>query len=75
MGKKRDQANKNIEWLIDNLVDYMEGYVGNSNCPYKYNLMGARNIKYPTTCIDCESCKEYFYTSVKNNLRERYIVK
>lgn len=75
MGKKREQANKNIEWLIDNLVDYMEGYVTKSNCPYKFHLMGTENITPPTTCNDCESCKEDFYIRVKNNLREKYIVK
>lgn len=74
MGKKRDIANKHIEQLIDRLVAYEEGYVGRGCCPYKFALFGADNIKKPNQCDDCESCKEYFFLEVNNNLRKRFIV-
>ena len=75
MGKKRDLANKHIEELIDELVAYEESYVGNSCCPYKFNLFGADSMREPDQCDDCMSCKEYFFLQVNNDLRERFIVK
>ena len=75
MGKKRDLANKHIEELIDELVAYEENYVGDSNCPYRFNLVGADGIEKPKSCEDCISCKEDFFLQVNNNLRKKFIVK
>lgn len=74
MGKKRDKANENIIDLIKNMVGYMQGYVGECNCPYKFNLVGAENIKKPKNCNNCESCKEHFWVEVESNLLDKNIV-
>lgn len=71
MGKKRDRANKNIEKLVDEYVDTVE----NLNRTYCVNYLNFPG-KYPKTeCIhDCETCKEDFYLSQKERLRDMYIV-
>lgn len=74
MGKKRDLANKHIKELIDELVAYEESYVGNSNCPYRFDLFGADGIEKPKSCEDCIGCKENFFLQVNNNLRKKFIV-
>ena len=74
MGKKRNIANKHIEKLIDELVAYEESYVGNSCCPYKFNLFGADEIEKPKSCDNCMVCKEDFFLRVNNNLRKQFIV-
>lgn len=74
MGKKRDLANEHIVDLVRNMVGYMQGYVGNANCPYKFNLLGAKNIKKPKKCIDCESCKEDFWIDLEANLLDDNVV-
>lgn len=74
MGKKRDLANKHIEELVCNMTSYMESYVGRSNCPYKYRLLGADDLLKPTKCIDCESCKEFFWAELAAKLIDKYVV-
>ena len=74
MGKKRDLANEHIVDLITNLIGYMQGYVGNSNCPYKYNLLGAEDIKKPDNCSDCETCKHDFWLSLESELLDKNVV-
>ncbi len=76
MGKKRDLANKHIEALVCNMVGYMESYVGESNCPYKYRLLGADDLPKPAKCsaIDCESCKEVFWAELAAKLIDKYVV-
>lgn len=73
MGKKRDLANEHIVDLVSNMVGYMQGYVGNSNCPYKYNLLGAENFE-PIKCTDCETCKYNFWIDLESVLLDKYIV-
>lgn len=75
MGKKRDLANEHIINLVQNMVGYMQGYVGDSNCPYKYNLLGAENFRKPDKCSDCESCKESFWINLESELLDRNVVK
>ena len=76
MGKKRDLANKNIEDLVYELVGYMRGYVGNSNCPYKYHLLMADDIKKPDCpSRSCEDCKDEFFEKLTNKLIDNYVVK
>lgn len=53
-------ANCHITDLIYTMVDYMKGYVGQSNCPYQFRLTGADRIKKPDKCGCCEVCKDSF---------------
>ena len=74
MGKKRDLANEHIVDLISNMIDYMQGYVGNCNCPYKYKLLGTEEFVKPTKCIDCETCKHRFWIGLESALLDKYFV-
>lgn len=74
MGKKRDLANEHIVDLVSNMIDYMQGYVGNCNCPYKYRLLGAENLSKPNKCSDCEKCKSDFWIDLESELLEKYVV-
>lgn len=74
MGKKRDKANENIATLVREMVGYMQGYVRDYNCPYKFNLVGAEHIKKPSVCNDCESCKKEFWLDLESHLLDENIV-
>lgn len=59
--------------LVYTMVDYMKGYVGQANCPYKFRLTGAAGIKKPEKCSCCEICKDSFWTALTSHLLSEYV--
>ena len=65
MRKKRDLANEHIEILIDELVDTRESM----------NRVYCCHATEKDKCIhDCKTCKEEYYTGMKEYLRKKYLV-
>lgn len=58
MGKKRDEANKNIEWLVEMLVRAEREALGNEKCPYDSCKMGDEK--------NCDKCKEEYFRNLQN---------
>ena len=70
------KVNKIIEYLINELVGYMRGYVGSSNCPYKFHLLMADDIKKPDCpSRSCEDCKDEFFEKLTNKMIDNYVYK
>lgn len=57
MGKKRDEANKNIEWLVGMLVEAKKEALGSENCPY--SECKSKDEK------TCEECREEYFRHLK----------
>lgn len=75
--ERLELANCHIADLIYTMVDYMKGYVGQSNCPYQFRLTGADRIQKPDKCgsLCCEICKDSFWTALTSNLLSEHIDK
>lgn len=67
MGKKRDKANKNIEILIDELIDVRKEALGDGNCPFQ----GCCPID---NSYGCNECKKRYYENMRCKLLNEYIV-
>lgn len=73
--EKLELAQCRLSDLIYIMVGYMKGYVGQTNCPYKFRLTGADGIQKPDKCDCCEACKDNFWSELTSNLLSEHIDK
>lgn len=59
MGKKRDEANKNIEWLVEMLVQAKKESMGDEKCPYG-DVCKIGDEK------NCDKCKKEYFRNLEN---------
>lgn len=67
MGKKREKANKNIEELIEELIEARREALGDGNFPH-CGFCPTNNSD------DCYKCKNRYYENMRNELLKEYIV-
>ena len=70
MLKKLDEANKNIELLIGELIDAREDALG-KYCPYDGNGNPEKDCEH----ITCSDCKGKYFENMRERLLDEYIVK